>query len=355
MSPSLMPGAWSASELRETAELFAGAGSDSEMPPEVRFLRAVARLLVKRRTRDGALNDTDTAAVLILETRERNDPFLEPFSLEPMLDQAMATINGRLWLANEKLTFGHFVEHQHSGVELFDWVVDTLGLGSRPAVIFDPTVDGGELRYYANGLSDMGEVKAYPLGAVREVTFKQAHEVIDLVHTEHLASPHTQVVSTWKKARSHWAANNAEALIQSLIKVALKSTFLFCEVDKEGNVKTGRFDLTISYVDPSTRTRTCYGVLELKVLKSAGSGGATVAAADNLAAVQDGLVQAYSYRDNLSASWAALCCFDMRKDADATEECFTAIAGEANKHDVNVSRWRLYNSVKKYRESISAS
>ncbi|QIK82331.1 hypothetical protein [Sanguibacter sp. HDW7] len=267
----------------------------------------------------------------------------------------MATINGRLWLANEKLTFGHFVEHQHSGLELFDWVVDTLGLGSRPAVIFDPTVDGGELRYYANGLSDMGEVRAYPLGAVREVTFRQAREVIDLAHSEHLASPHTQIVPTWKKAPTHWAASNAEAVIQSVIKVALKSTFVFCEVDKEGHVKTGRFDLSISYVDPSTRTRTYYGVLELKVLKSAGSGGAIVAAADNLAAVKDGLVQAYSYRNDLSAFWAALCCFDMRKDPDATDECFAAIAGEAVQHDVNVSRWRLFNSVKKYRESISAS
>jgi hypothetical protein len=355
--PDNLSNNWGIDELRATFDLFGGAGSDSEIRSEIRFLRAAARLIWKRGTRADAGEDSSHLAVLILETRERDDPFLTEFELEPMLDQARATINGRLWLANEQLNFGHFREHDRAGSDLFSWIVDDLALGNRPAIVFDPTTDGGELRYYEAGLSDLGNVKPYPVGYIRPVSFEEVKEVIDLVHVESLISPQHQVnnVSTWKSPQRRWASDNAEAVIQAQLKVGLKQAFLFCDVSKEGPVSAGRFDLTISYIDPQTKARTCYGVLELKALKSFGSTGGAYTEATNITAIRDGLVQAYSYRDDLEAAWSALCCFDMRSSEDVAESCFDSVRADATAHEVHLTRWRLFHTVKAYREARVAS
>ena len=129
---------WDLDALRATVALFGGAGSDDEIQPDVRFLRAAARLIWKRRAREDAPQDSSDLAVLILDTRERDDPFLTEFALEPMLDQARVALTGRLWLSNEKLNYGHYQEHTKSASDLFSWIVDDLALGDRPAVVFDP-------------------------------------------------------------------------------------------------------------------------------------------------------------------------------------------------------------------------
>lgn len=345
---------WDPTDLRDTIDLVRGVGTDAELNPPQRFLRSAARLFVKRLARQ-VLDDPSEPAVIILDTRDRDDELLRnfDFSLEPTLDQAMVSITGRIWLSNEKLAFGHFVNHERSGADLFDWVVMDLQLGDKPTVLFDPTVDGGELRFYPSGLSDLGQVTPYPVGAIHQVSYQDARTVIETVYVNNLVSPQNQIVSTWANPSKHWAAQDAEAVVQGLIQVALKSTFLFCEVDKEGPVHTGRFDLVLAYVDPTTGARTNFGVLELKALRSRGSTGNAYSTSETKKIVSDGLVQAYQYRDNLSAMWAALCCFDLRMDADDINECITEIAQDALDHQVSVDVWRLFNSSKRYRAHLA--
>ncbi len=344
---------WDARSLRETVDLFQGAGADSEITSEVRFLRASARLLNKRRSRSESSNDPERLAVILLTTPKKGDPFLQPFSLEPMLDQGVVPLNGRLWLTNEGANFGHYLDHDLAGADIFSWVVDELGLGDTTAIVFDPNVDGGELRYYVDGLSDLAKVRSYPIAYIDPVTYDDARRVIDLVYSEALASPQHQVnhVSTWRKAASYWANDNAEGVIQSHIRVALKFAFLFCEVSKEGPIASGRFDLTITHLDQATRATNCYGVIELKVLKTFGSTGNVYSDSDNRTAVADGLLQAHSYRDDIPAAWAALCCFDMRREDDPSESCFDQIKDEASEKNVELGRWRLFASAKSFREA----
>jgi hypothetical protein len=347
---------WEVSALQETAALFGGSGADAEIPSEARFLRAAARLLRRRTSREGSGEDPTRLAVIVLETLGRDDPFLDPFELVPMLDQGVVPLNSRLWLTNVGVTFGHFLNHELNSAEVFAWVIG-LGLGDKSTIVFDPSVDGGELRFYRNGLADMGEVKSYPIAYVSAVSYKDVKAVIDLVWLESLASPQHQLnhVSTWKKPSAHWASSNAESVVQSQLRIGLKMAFLFCEVSKEGPVASGRFDLTLSFTDAVTQAKSCYGVLELKVFRSYGSTGIASSEAETLAAAADGLTQAYSYRDDLGAVWAALCCFDLRKDDDEVEACFSSIRTEAIAHDVSLSRWRLFNTVKAFREARKSS
>ncbi|WP_434971577.1 hypothetical protein [Microbacterium paraoxydans] len=352
MPDSFLP-LWDPNDLKDTIDLVRGVGADAELKPPQRFLRSAARLLVKRLARQVS-DDPSEPAVIILDARDRDDELLRAFdfSLEPTLDQAVVSITGRIWLSNEKLAFGHFVTHDRSGADLVDWVVRDLQLGDKPTVFFDPTVDGGELRFYPFGLSDLGQVTPYPVGAIHQVTYADARAVIETVYVNSLVSPQHQIVSTWAKPSKHWAAKNAEEVVQGLIQVALKSTFLFCEVDKEGPVRSGRFDLVLAYIEPVTGARTNYGVLELKALRSRGSTGAAYSTSETKKIVSDGLVQAYQYRDNLSAMWAALCCFDLRMDADDMNDCISEVAQPAVDHQVTVDVWRLFNSSKRYRQHL---
>lgn len=263
-----------------------------------------------------------------------------------MLDQATEPLTGRLTLTNEGLNVGHSAPHEMADNELIDWVVDTLDLGDLPTVIFDPRVAGGELRFYERGLSQLAHVRIFPVGAIHAVTLEDVKSVIDIVHGESLITPQQQIgrATTWERAASHWVANNAEAVIQSQIRIALVVQFPLLEIEHEGAVRSGRFDLCIGYFEPETASYTWFGVLELKVLKTKGSTGRTYSDASNKGAIMKGMKQAFSYRENRHANWGSLCCFDMRDFDDATDKCFDHVRDTADKQSIDLSRWRLHNT-----------
>lgn len=274
-----------------------------------------------------------------------------------MLDQARSSFSGGLWLTNETLAFGDYAKIKLSVNAFIELIVDELVLGDTPAIIYDPSVDGGEMRYYELGLGDLGSVIVYPVAHAQGPTYEAVEQVINMVHEQALITPQQQVtrVSTWQNAEKSWASANAEAVVQSVLRPALMVAFLHCQVEQEQTVASGRFDLTVVSMDPVTRAKTTHGVIELKILKSHGSSGASVADSATVGVVHDGFVQAHSYKDDLNAIWAVLACFDMRRIEQATDACFDKIRAEAVSRGVHLGRWQLYASSKEFRETRSLS
>lgn len=342
--------------LRATAELFAGAGADDELDAVGRFVRRGVGLIRKRRTRSESASDGEGIALFVL-ARSTDVPGGLRLEREWMLDQAKVEISGRLWLTNESVNSAHHATHEYERNDLFEWVISELDLGEFPAILYDPATDGGEIRVYREGLSSPDEVEIYALASTDAPDFDAVRRVIDVVHHETLISPQHQIdhVSTWKSPPQYRASSHAEAIVQSHVRIALKLAFIFFEIEKEGPVDSGRFDLTISQVDFTSKTRKYHGVLELKVLRTFGANGSSYSDAQNSRALDDGLTQAISYRQDLPSDWAALCCFDMRRTEQDDRMCFAGIADRAVSEGISLARWRLFNSSKAYREARRAS
>ncbi len=92
-----------------------------------------------------------------------------------------------------------------------------------------------------------------------------------------------------------------------------------------------------------------HALLELKVLRSYGSGGAKVSERDIRAAVREGLEQAASYGDELSVEARGLFCFDMRT-VFGGRNCFKPVTKKAKELKVALYAWHLFASAKSYRE-----
>lgn len=335
---------WSDSAMAATVAESLGVGQDSELPPDIRFLASSVKLVGRRLRRPESRDDPRHFAVFVLKPMGRRDPAVEDFELVWRLDEATTALSGRLWLTNEALNFGHALAQVPAESELISWLIDDLELGEYPTVIYDPTVDGGRIRFYPDGLADLGKVETYGVGDLHAVSADDVKGIVDFVVSHSLLTPQMQISkgSTWVNPSKYWVASNAEALIQGQLRVALKARWPICDIQHEIPVRSGRFDLSVSFFDPDSTTWTHYGVLELKVLKDRSATGKTsYGLPHNQAVVADGVAQAASYRDNIGATWGMLCCFDHRQHAD--DECLATLASNDSR-DVEVHRWRIWNS-----------
>lgn len=337
---------WSDDEMAATASEALGAGQDSDLPQDVRFLASSVRVVGRRLRRKEYEHDPEAFAIFVLKPMPRNDPAVEDYDLVWRLDEAATALSGRLWLTNEGLNFGHSLPDVPGESELIDWMIDELALGDYPTVVFDPTVDGGSLRFYPKGLANLGEVRTYGMADLHAVNSTDVKAVIDFVVEHGLVTPQQQISnsSTWANAPKYYVSSNAEALIQSQLRIALKKQWPACEVQHEMPVKSGRFDLAICYFDQAASTWTYFGVLELKVLKDRSATGKTpYNLAHNQTTAADGLAQAAAYQKNVGATWGMLCCFDHRKDEDEADAFLAAVE---DAQDVEIYRWRILNASK---------
>lgn len=346
---------WSDSALAATVAESLGAGQDSELPPDVRFLASSVKVVGRRLRRPESGDDPPHFAVFVLKPMGRKDPAIKEFELVWRLDEAATALSGRLWLTNEALNFGHALAQMPAESELISWLIDDLELGEYPTVIYDPTVDGGRIRFYPSGLMDLGDVQTYGVGDLHAVSADEVKGIVDFVVSNSLLTPQMQISkgSTWANPAKYWVSSNAEALIQAQLRVALKKEWPVCDIQHEIPVRSGRFDLSVSFFDPASGAWTHYGVLELKVLKyHSATGKTTYGLTDNQTAVADGVAQAASYRDNIGASWGMLCCFDHRQDADS--ECLATLPANDSRN-VEVHRWQIWNSSEPLRASGSSA
>jgi hypothetical protein len=333
----------SEAELENMVVAFASQTADEQLEAEARFARSVARLIRDRQNIWTGAMDPSSPAVFLLAPNAKDAT--QSFTHVPFLTYQKTQLSGRVWLSNEVAATGRFLDHTLSDDELVAFVVETLGMGNVPAVVFDPASVGQEIRLYARGLSDLEYPEISPLVSA-DVTPAQIEAIIGKWVSAIGFRPglSSRKNSPWKNGRLRHAASDAELAIQAQLHVGLSCALLDCDITIEKDGKHGRRDITIHQYVEGIKATLAHCVLELKVLRGLDSSGNAVSQTVNRNAIAKGLVQAYKYRLDERARWSALICFDLRQADCGNEDCFDKVKSRAIEWNVHTKRYYLYGS-----------
>jgi hypothetical protein len=350
----MLPEPWSDEQLLRTAGNYGGVGDDSDQPDTVRFLRGVARL-VKKRLRSAA-KPAQAPAVFLLCPTEPQTVDKDILKSYPMLDNGLTPVEGRLWLVGPVVVSGKCMPLDVvEDSELFEIVVGQLKQGDVPAVIYDPRTDPAQIRYYCAGLQDADTCKVLDV-PMELVDLQHILAVVDQVHETVLVTPdaQSQVAKLWQNARLYRPVQNAELTIQGYLQTAFCVAFPTCTVRREQPQVTGRLDIEIEEKDSERPGYVIkHAVLELKVLRSFGSTGTAYTEDETRTWMDEGIDQAYAYREERGSLQSALCCFDMRK-SHAEVSGFEELVERAARLNVTIRVWCLFPSAKAYRAFLSS-
>lgn len=348
-------GAWSNADFRATALQNAGIGVDADLPPAVRFVSGVAKLVRRRMAQHEAKADPVRLAIFLLEPNaQSHKPNLKPKRI-PMLDTALTVLSGRLWFVSPAVSSGKYVDLENLDDDaLFSIVTDDLQLGDVPAIIFDPRPRIPLARFYPRGLNELDGVVALDV-ANADVTFDRIFAAIDLVYRQCLITPELQEpgANLWNNNLKWWPVHHAEHLLQQVLRAGLATSFPTCNIRFEQTLATGRFDILIEESQASDRSQvTMHAILELKVLRSFGKSGSKVSIRKTNEWIESGVRQAASYRKERAARLCALCCFDMRQEYTA-EKCFDHVRQLATDLAVALRVWFIHATSEHYRRLLT--
>ena len=349
-------GIWSEDDFVKTTAGNLGVGADADIPRQVRFLAGVAKLIRRRMGMADSDGDPERPAIFLLEARARSiNPQTVPKRV-PMLDNGLTTVNGRLWFVSPVVVAGKYIDLEFDDDDaLFEVVTDALDLGAVPAIIYDPRTTPASVRFYPGGLSDLENRNTIDIRP--ELSPQLVFDVINHVYEDCLVTPDAQAKAgkLWTNNGKWWPASNAEDIIQLYLRAGLTTAFPTCTVRHEQAGVNGRLDLGFEEeIAPHSGHFVRHAVLELKVLRSFTSGGTTVGGKDTRCWIKSGIKQAYSYREEVGSRFAALCCFDMRKE-NTGEECFDDVRELASRLAVELKNWFIFATSQQYRDYITQS
>lgn len=348
-------GAWTGDDLGQTASAYAGIGADAGLPPSVRFLGGVAKLVRRRVAEAGVEFDPKRPAVFLLAPQGVAIEAGQEPKRVPMLDNGLTPVTGRLWFVTEVVASGKYVDiHDTDDDGLFEVVTDSLHLGDVPAVVYDPRTAIGTVRFYPQGLASPDICETTTVHGA-EVSLERILDAVDHVHRTQMITPEAQpkAAKLWQNGDKWWPVQDAEDRTLVYLKVGLSAAFPTCTVRQEQTGVPGRLDLEVEERDPIDRAKlTRHAVLELKVLRSFRSSGTAVPEAETADWVESGVKQAAAYRDDRAAQAAALCCFDMRREF-SDQQCFTHVTDLAARLNVRLRAWFLFATSEQYREFLA--
>lgn len=338
-------------DLAETLKAFPYAGADADLPEAERFARGVAQA-VRARLR-AYPNDVGSHAAFVLQPRVP-EPLVDDAVEFYALDDGETDVTTGLWFVSESVIQGSRVDGPDDFDDMFRQV-KAAGLGALPAVTFRNVAAGPLLRYYPHGLDDAETKVPMSVGGA-PVDLDEILEIVDVVHRSTLVTPsaHQGGAKLWKNRSKFHPVRHVETEIQAYLRLGLSVGLPLCRINPEQNSEAGRLDLEVEELDRVTNTVARHAILELKVLRSFGSTGAATSSAATDDWVDSGVEQAFAYRKLRGARRAALCCFDMRKNA-GDDACFTKVESKAKGLDVQLASWPLYPDVKFYRSAMARS
>jgi hypothetical protein len=345
-------GAWAQDDLASTVRWNYGRGVDADLSPPLRMLGAVARVARRRRLQDTAAMDSGAPAVFLLRQPAFGMPAVTNV---PMVDTGLHRLSGRVWFVNEVFYSGKCVEAPGDDAELFTFVNETLQCGEEVAVIYDPRLDPPELRLYRSGLATPDDCTVVSVEEFGSITLDHILSVVDHVWEKLLVTPDSQDEEgrLWASPSQFRPYAQAERRVQMHLRDGLAVAFPTCDIRKEQPGTPGRIDLLIEEADPAgSGSITAYAVLELKVLRSKLSTGIAVSDAANSQAIDDGIRQAATYRDDRHALEAALCCFDMRRQPTG-DTIFDDHRTTADTNGVVLRLWFLFANYQQYRRAMT--
>ena len=353
--PRAALGRWTDADFQTTATEHRGVGADTDIPDEYRFLRGVVHLLRRRMAQLRNSGEAENPDVAIFVLKPGPPPSFPDAAREPMIDNGLTMVVGRLWFAAATVASAHYVDLPRNVDDdgLFRFVSDELSLGSQPTLFFDGRIVSPELRWYPAGLGDPNNVEVKPLEG--DVSADEVFVAIDNLYRECLVTPGSLPSggTLWKDASRFHPRDNAESIVQSHLKTCLVSRFPYCTIRHEQTQQAGRDDLEIEQSDPfNDNAFIRHAIIELTILRSYRSTGSTVSNSENKGYIDEGVRQVAAYRAVKSARWSALSCFDMRTTDAGDNACFAHVHNLASTNGVILWRWFLYESSKSYREAM---
>lgn len=351
-------GLWSSDDLVETASLTPGVGADSDLPNKTRFLAGVAKLIKRRLAEHGSTIESSYPAVFLLQpTISSISSTTLPLSFKrvPMLDNGLTPVAGRLWFVPPVVVYGYYIDFEsYDDDQLFKMVTDELKLGDVPAIVFDPRTRVPEVRFYPEGLMELGDFQKIHINHAN-ISLESIFENIDIMYNNCLVTPEAQgrVGKLWENPEKFIPVEGAESIVQHALRIGLSTAFPTCTVRQEQTDVAGRLDLEIEEQNPSDFSNvTRHAILELKVLRSYTVKGKSVSENDIFEWVEKGVNQAFAYRESKGALTSALCCFDMRK-VESGQKCFANVTEKAKDLKVTLKLWFIYATSEQYRKAIS--
>lgn len=342
-------GAWGDDLPAIRSTWLTGQGSDTDLPDEMRFLRAV-RLLVLERERIPSCEYDRPAAMVLVSAAFFESP---PGGLvrAPFLHTGNYRLTGQVHYLGVSAS-GQSREFVGGDGELIDLLVadqaDTL-----PTVVYTPMKGGhSKLSWYPTGTRNGANVHLFPV-MIEEPTPSLIALAIEGVYQGELKTPDgvPAEASLWEKSEQGWASDKAEARVQRAVKIGLHARFPHCRIKAEQPDKDGRTDIeVIGDIGVAPNASKNFAVLEMKVLREKGSTGSNYGATAIASHIKDGLNQAYTYGNDRNFRDRMLCCFDMRASNAGPAMVFSHIKTDADTLGVHLNYWFLYRSSEHYRE-----
>jgi hypothetical protein len=348
--------AWQVSALQETLKTSFGAGSDADLPDEIRFLNGVADL--GRRYFDDC-EESDRGLSMFILHPGRPTRLERPTEYVPMLRNGRQSLSQRIWLTTHRVneSFSVEMEDGESDGDIWNYVKDELGCGDLPTVVVDSRDGKVAAHFYPKGLNAPGLEEESDL--TRATIDRSAlFEAIESIYQDDLVTPDAQgeASNAWASASNGYPSDKAEKFVQRVLKIGLTRAFPGFTVRPEQPQVEGRTDLEIEQQfadDPTSVTR--HFILEVKVLRDVSSTGRTLyTQADVEADIRKGLGQAFAYRNGKPARDAVVCSFDMRK-AYAGAAVYDFIRETAVEKAIALWVWHLFNSSESLRKRMMAN
>lgn len=345
-------GAWSDADFAETANQHIGLGVDQDIPDEERFVASVVRALRARTlaVQTGKAASPTTLSIFLLEPRVPKNVSVQA-QRSVMIDNGLEELCGRIWFVGPSLSSGHHIPLPDTDAAAFELVIDELGLGNTPAIVFDPRGVPDPVRWHPGGLAgEDWQAQSLVANVTHETLF---HEIQQLYETT-LMTPNAMVDRSqfWKDADNHYPSSKAEVSVQAALRIWLARAFPSCMIRHEQSQPEGRADLLIEELDAiDPARRVLHAALELKVLRSFTEGGHSKSESETKNWIEDGVKQAAAYKIGRAAAFGALCCFDMRTTDEGDATCFAHVEQLAEKFDVKLGRWFLFKTPAEFRKA----
>jgi hypothetical protein len=347
--------AWQASALQETLKNSYGAGSDVDMPDEIRFLHGVANL--GRRYFEDCDEEERGLSIFILHPG-RPTEIGRPTKYVPMLRNGRQSLSQRIWLTTHRVNESFAVDMGDDVTDGDVWtlVKDELGFGDLPTVVVDARSQGVTSHFYPEGLNTPGLEEERDLTRA-SIDRDSLFAAIESIYQDDLKTPDAQgeASNAWASASSGYPSDKAEKFVQRVLKIGLTRAFPDFIVRPEQPQIEGRTDLEIEQQfadDPTSVTR--HFILEIKVLRDVSHTGTTrYTLTDTESDISKGLAQAIAYRDGKPARDAAVCSFDMRKTYVGAE-VYHSIRDVAVEKAIALWVWHLFSSSEEMRKRMMA-
>lgn len=349
--PALPLGPWSEDQLRATAEQHRNEGAGESLPASVRFLSAVTKLIMERRAQPAANSDPAHPAIFLLKPDPDPEIVEQGLTRVRVLNNGMKPVAGKVWFVSEVANSAwRFAVDAADDEVVMQVVIEKLGGGGIPAILYEPRTNPASIRFFPQGISNPDNCRSFYLSADL-VNLDAVLAEIDRCYPNHLRTPdaHPSGIPLWEDSEKFWPVENAELRIQGILNVVLATALPTCDVLPEQPDNVGRIDLLIEeHIPGAPSTVRRAAVLELKVLRSFGSTGRAKSINENNEWIQSGVRQAAEYRDQRKAAECALCCFDMRRE-HVGEACFDHVREEGERRNVRLRSWHIFNSSEAYR------